>query len=143
MILQLQHVCINGGDFLGKVQQISDSELEIMRIIWSNKGSALFADITTKINEQDKSWKTNTVLTFLSRLVEKDMLMVKKRGRLNEYIALVSESEYTTEQTKSFLDKVFSGNAKTLVSSLLQQDYLTSDDFAELNKFWNGGEKLK
>ncbi len=128
---------------MGNIQQISDSELEIMRIIWLNKGSVLFADIITKINEQDKPWKTNTVLTFLSRLVEKEMLMIKKRGRLNEYIALVSESEYMAEQTRSFLDKIYSGNAKTLVSSLLQQDYLTSDDFAELNKFWNGGEKLK
>lgn len=128
---------------MGNVQQISDSELEIMRIIWSNKGSALFADIIKKLNEKDKDWRTNTVLTFLSRLVEKELLIVKKRGRLNEYIALVSESEYLTEQTKTFLDKVYSGNAKNLVSSLLKQDYLTSDDFAELNKFWNGGEKVK
>ena len=92
---------------------------------------------------KSKSFKTNTVLTFLSRLVEKDMLIVEKRGRLNEYIALISESEYMNAQTKAFLDKVYHGNAKNLVSSLLKQDCLTSDDFEELSKFWNGGEKVK
>lgn len=128
---------------MGKIQQISDSELEIMRIIWSNKGSALFADITNKLNEKDKSWKTNTVLTFLTRLVEKEILTIKKWGRLNEYIALISEDEYMSEQTKTFLDKIYKGNAKNLIASLLKQDYITSRDFAELNEFWNGGEKVK
>lgn len=128
---------------MNKIQQISDSELEIMQIIWSNKGAALFAEITAELNEQDKCWKTNTVLTFLSRLVEKGMLTVKKRGRLNEYIALISESEYMSEQTKTFLDKIYKGNAKNLIASLLKHDYISSSDFAELNEFWNGGEKVK
>jgi len=128
---------------MGKIQQISDSELKIMQIIWSNNGSALFALITAELDEKEKDWKTNTVLTFLSRLVEKKMLVIKKRGRLNEYIALYTESEYMTEQTKTFLDKVYSGNARNLVSSLLKQDYLTSDDFEELKKFWNGGENIE
>jgi BlaI family penicillinase repressor len=126
-----------------KTHQISESELEIMRIIWSNKGSALFAHITAELDEKEKEWKTNTVLTFLSRLVEKEMLGIKKRGRLNEYISLYSESEYMAAQTKTFLDKVYRGNARNLVSSLLEQDCLTSDDFEELKKFWNGGETVK
>ena len=128
---------------MGCFQQISDSELEIMKIIWSNNDSALFSKITSELKMKSKSFKTNTVLTFLSRLVEKDMLIVEKRGRLNEYIALISESEYMNAQTKAFLDKVYHGNAKNLVSSLLKQDCLTSDDFEELSKFWNGGEKVK
>lgn len=128
---------------MGKVQKISDSELKIMRIIWSNQGSMLFADIISELNEKDKVWKTNTVLTFLSRLVEKEMISIIKRGRLNVYIALISEDEYLAEQTKTFLDKIYSGNAKNLVSSLLKQDYISSDDIVELNKFWNGGESEK
>lgn len=128
---------------MGDFQQISDSELEIMKIIWSNNDSALFSKITSELKMKPKSFKTNTVLTFLSRLVEKDMLIVEKRGRLNEYIALISESEYMNAQTKAFLDKVYRGNAKNLVSSLLKQDCLTSNDFEELRKFWNGGEKVK
>jgi predicted transcriptional regulator len=71
------------------------------------------------------------------------MLGIKKRGRLNEYISLYSESEYMAAQTKTFLDKVYRGNARNLVSSLLEQDCLTSDDFEELKKFWNGGETVK
>ncbi len=128
---------------MGNFQQMSDSELEIIQIIWSNNGSASFAKITSELKKKSKAYKTNTILTFLSRLAEKNKLIVEKRGRLNEYIALISETEYMSEQTKYFLEKVYRGNAKNLVSSLLKQDYLTSNDIEELSKFWNGGEKVK
>jgi BlaI family penicillinase repressor len=128
---------------MANFQQISGSELEIMQIIWSNRGSVLFSQITSELEKKSKTWKTNTVLTFLSRLVEKEMLVIKKRGRVNEYISLISESEYMADQTKTFLEKVYSGNAKNLVSSLLKQDYLTYNDFEELSKFWSGGAKVK
>ena len=91
-------------------QQISESELVLMKIIWKNGGA-------------DKNeWKNNTVLTLLSRLGEKKFLKVKKIGRKNEYVATITEAEYQTMQTHSFLDKVYGGNVKNLVSTLLRQD---------------------
>ena len=125
------------------VRQISDSELELMRIIWYKGGYALFAEIMIEIQAKNKNWKANTVLTFLSRLVEKGMLMTRKKGRLNEYVSLISENDYMAEQTKNFLDKVYKGNVQNLFSTLIQQDCITSDDFQELQKFWNGGKEIK
>ncbi|WP_310603879.1 BlaI/MecI/CopY family transcriptional regulator [Anaerosporobacter sp.] len=122
---------------------LSDAELLIMRIIWNNGGELLFADLMKELNEMEKSWKVNTVLTFLSRLIEKEVLKVEKQGRLNRYIALRTESEYTESLTQSFLGKFFDGNAKNLVASLLQQNSLTSEDIAELQEFWKGkGEDI-
>jgi BlaI family transcriptional regulator, penicillinase repressor len=122
-----------------KNQQVSDSEMEIMQIIWANEGSIMFAELLSKLDEKEKNWKPNTVLTFLARLTEKDILTSEKRGRLNEYISLISENEYMEQQTKAFLHKVYGGDAKNLVSSLLKQDYLTSKDFEELKEFWDKG----
>lgn len=122
-----------------KLQQISDSELEIMHVIWHNDNSALFTHIMSALDGQSKSWKTNTVLTFLARLTEKGFVSTKKHGRLNEYVAVVSYNEYIDEQTKTFVHKIFGGNAKSLVSSLLKQDYINSDDMDELREFWEGG----
>lgn len=128
---------------MGTVRQISDSELELMRIIWCKGGCSLFAEIMTQVEEKNKNWKANTVLTFLSRLVEKGMLMTHKKGRLNEYVSLISENDYMAEQTKTFLNKVYNGNIQNLFSTLVQQDCITSDDFQELQKFWNGGKGIK
>ena len=81
-------------------------------------------------------WKNNTVLTLLSRLVEKRFLKVRKIGRRNEYVALVTEAEYQAMQTHSFLDKVYGGNVRNLVSTLLRQDILSADELREIESFW-------
>lgn len=52
-------------------QQISESELVLMKIIWKNGGAALYAFIMEELEKDRNEWKNNTVLTLLSRLVEK------------------------------------------------------------------------
>ena len=74
-------------------QRISESELVLMNIIWKNGGSALYSFIMEELEKDKNEWKNNTVLTLLSRLVEKKFLKVKKIGRRNEYIATLKEIE--------------------------------------------------
>lgn len=122
-------------------QQISESELVLMKIIWEKGGTALYSIIMEELDKNNNKWKNNTVLTLLSRLVEKKFLTVKKIGRRNEYIATVTEQEYRTMQTQSFLDKVYGGNVKNLVSTLLRQDILSADEFKEIEEFWRKGNE--
>ncbi len=117
-------------------QKISESELALMKIIWKNGGAALYSLIMEELGQDRNAWKNNTVLTLLSRLVEKKFLKVKKIGRRNEYIAVVTQAEYQTMQTHSFLDKVYGGNVKNLVSTLLRQDILSADELKEIESFW-------
>lgn len=118
------------------VQQISESELVLMKIIWKNGGAALYSSIKEELEKDRNEWKNNTVLTLLSRLVEKRFLKVKKIGRRNEYLAMVTELEYQAMQTHSFLDKIYGGNVKNLVSTLLQQDIISADELKDIEKFW-------
>ena len=117
-------------------QQISESELVLMKIIWRNGGAALYSGIMEELENEENEWKNNTVLTLLSRLTEKKFLKVKKIGRRNEYVAAVTEQEYQTMQTHSFLDRVYGGNVKNLVSTLLRQDILSADELKEIESFW-------
>ena len=118
------------------MQQISESELVLMKIIWKNGGTALYSHIMEELEKDNNEWKKNTVLTLLSRLMEKKYLKAKKIGRRNEYVALVTEQEYRTMQTHSFLDKIYAGNVKSLVATLLQQDMLSREELEEIEKFW-------
>lgn len=117
-------------------QQISESELVLMKIIWKNGGAALYSLIMEELGKDGNEWKNNTVLTLLSRLVDKRFLKVRKIGRRNEYVAAVTETEYQAMQTHSFLDRVYGGNVKSLVSTLLQQDILSTDELKEIEAFW-------
>lgn len=116
--------------------QISESELVLMKIIWKNGGSALYSFIMEELEKDKNEWKNNTVLTLLSRLIEKNFLKIRKIGRRNEYIATVTEVEYQTMQTHNFLYKVYGGNVKNLVSTLLRQDIISADELKEIEAFW-------
>ena len=62
-------------------------------------------------------------------------------GHRNKYTAIVSEEEYQSTQTECFLNKIYEGNAKGLVSTLIQKEWLSAEDYEELKQFWqNGGE---
>ena len=120
------------------LQQISSSELILMKIIWQNGGSALYSYIMEELEKEGNEWKKNTVLTLLSRLLSKKYLKTDKIGRRNKYIALVTEQEYQMEQTHCFVDKIYGGNVKNLVSALLQENSISSDELKEIERFWAG-----
>lgn len=107
-----------------------------MNIIWKNGGEALYSIIREELEKDNNEWKNNTVLTLLSRLVEKEFLKVNKIDRRNEYIATLTEAEYQGMQTQSFLNKVYGGNVKNLVSTLLREDILSEEELKEIELFW-------
>ena len=122
--------------------QISDAELEIMKIIWGNPEEVtLFPNIMDALAERGKPCQKNTLIVLLSRLVNKGFLSAKKVGRRNEYTPLVSEAEYQTSQTRRFLDKIYEGSAKGLVSNLIMGDLLTEAEYEELKKLLKKGKQ--
>ncbi|WP_086350124.1 BlaI/MecI/CopY family transcriptional regulator [Candidatus Enterococcus clewellii] len=115
---------------------ISDSELEILRIIWAHNQQMMFSEIVDELHKKEFTWKNNTILTFLSRLTEKNMLRVQKKGRKNEYIALLTEQEYLKLETKEFVGKVYEGEVKGLIATLVENELISNDEMQELKDYW-------
>lgn len=118
------------------IKSISKSELEVMKIIWDFGRAVQYADVAGKLEEKNYSWKKNTILTFLTRLVEKNLLSVKKVGRKNEYYALVNENEYLERQTETFVEDIYEGDVKGLITNLVQNDLISPDELEDLQQFW-------
>ncbi len=122
------------------IQKISDAELEIMKVVWANgEKPTFFAYLIDELATRGKPWQKNTLITLLNRLVNKGFLKAKKIGRCNEYTPLVSEMEYQTTQTRNFLNKIYEGNVKGLVSNLISGDLLTDEEYEELKKMLEKG----
>lgn len=121
------------------MQQVSDYELELLKIIWNGGGKALYAEIVGALEDRGTPLTKNTVITLLSRLIDKGYLKIRKIGRRNEYSAIISEEAYQSAQTQTFLNKIYEGNARGLVSTLIQKDLLSPEDFEALKKHWEGG----
>lgn len=126
------------------VQQISDAELEIMKIVWGNPEEVtLFSYIMDELAAKGKPCQKNTLIVLLSRLMNKGFLSARKIGRRNEYTTLISETEYQTAQTRNFLDKIYEGSAKGLVSTLIMGDLLTDGEYEELKGLLEKGKKTQ
>ena len=120
------------------IQQGSDFELELMKTIWGNGGTALYAEIAEALEKKGTPATKNTIISLLSRLIEKGYLKTNKIGRRNRYTALVSEADYRAAQTETFLDKIYEGSAKDLISTLIQKEMISPDDYENLKKHWEG-----
>ena len=122
--------------------QLSDTELEIMKIVWGNPEKiTLFTYIMDGLAARGKPCQKNTLIVLLSRLMNKGFLSAKKIGRRNEYTTLISEEEYRTAQTKNFLDKIDEGSAKGLVSNLIMGDLLADEEYEELKRLLGKGKE--
>ena len=122
------------------VQQLSDAEFEIMKIVWENQQKVtLFPYIMEVLESRGKPCQKNTLIVLLSRLMQKGFLSARKIGRRNEYTTLISETEYQTAQTKNFLHKVYEGNVKGLVSNLISGDLLSDEEYDELKELLEKG----
>ena len=120
------------------IQQVSDFELELMKTIWGNGGTALYAEIAEALEKKGTPATKNTIISLLSRLIEKGFLKTNKIGRRNRYTALVTEADYRAAQTETFLDKIYEGSAKDLISTLIQKEMISPDDYENLKKHWEG-----
>ncbi len=125
------------------MQQVSNYELELMKIIWANGGTAMYNEIVEGLEAKGDNWTKNTIITLLSRLVDKGILKTNKIGRRNKYTAVVSENNYQADQTVAFLNKIFKGNTKGLVSTLIENELLTAAEYEELKEYWKGGNTPK
>ena len=117
-----------------KDTRISDAELEILEVLWT-AGEALNAnEIRARLNEK-KAWERTTVLTLIRRLLDKGVITQEKQ-EVYYYSPLVERSAYVKEETKSFLNKFFKGNAKNLAAALIEDEDLSREDIEELRAYF-------
>ena len=117
-----------------KLTKISDSEMEIMKIIWKENKEITTSTILEKLPKEN-SWKTTTVMTLVTRLIEKGIINVNKVGKLNHYSPKVTEEEYKAIQTDVFLDDMHNGSVKSFMATLYNNKKISQKDISDLKKW--------
>jgi len=74
--------------------QLTESEEIVMKCIWDIGNDMCLSQIMEYTKEYGKDWKSQTVSTFLSKLVLKGFIDPYRKGRYFHYKVLVSEKEY-------------------------------------------------
>lgn len=114
------------------MKRIPDAELDVMQAVWSLEPPVSRVEIENILNENYPLAPT-TILTLLSRLVDRGFLSLEKSGRSNQYTPTISRQDYIASQSRSFLDKLCGGDIGVFATAL-NDLRLSKDDKEELKK---------
>jgi BlaI family penicillinase repressor len=121
-----------------KTPRISDHEWEVMKVIWS-RSPCTAGQVIEELSRQDATWHPKTVKTFLTRLVNKQVLAFRKEGRAYHYFPLFSEKECVRAASESFLQRVFGGSLRPMLAHFIEEKKLSRREVQELKKILEEG----
>ena len=120
------------------VSKITDSEVEVMRVLWEAGIELPIVDIRKSL-ERSSDWESSTIKTLLRRLCEKGVVLSTKK-EVFYYKPLVSETEYNDYSTQNLINRLYAGSAKNLVASLMDSNQLDDSDIDELRNLFKVGD---
>ncbi len=108
--------------------EISDAELEVMKMLWEQKGDIKQSQLLALFEASGKKWKRQTLNTFLLRLEAKGM--VKRNNGIVETTCTYEEYRYT--QMKAAVDCLYDGQLNDFVAAFTQKNVITKEEKEEL-----------
>lgn len=124
---------------MAKEVELSDAEWQIMNLIWDRQ-PLLAQEVIGAIAEACQ-WSSATVRTMLHRLVKKGALTFTPDGNRYEYRAGIRKADCVRRAARSFLDRVFGGEAAPLLAHFVRSSQFTPEELAALRKLLDQQER--
>jgi BlaI family penicillinase repressor len=109
---------------------LSPAETEILRLVWQ-LGQPTVQEVCDAL-PQKRTIGYSTVQTMLRRLEKKGYLKHENRGKAHVFIPAVRKDQVLGSAVRSFLDKLFGGDAVPLVQYLAENKHITTEDVEQL-----------
>lgn len=115
------------------IPQISEAEIEVMKVLWE-LNEATSTQIVEKLDGKS-NWKPKTIHTLINRLVAKGAINASKiDGKSYIYSPNISEQEYKSHASKSFLQKLYNGSISLMMASFIKEEKLSKKEIEELKR---------
>lgn len=118
---------------------ISKAEFEVLDALWQHHPASA-TEVIERLNE-NKEWHEKTVKTLLSRLVKKGAIDFEKEQRRYLYFPLIEKETYTTKESMSMIERMFSGKLSPLVAGFAKNKSIDKQDIDELKQIIADWEK--
>lgn len=116
------------------MKKLGEAELEIMQVIWNTDAPVTSSFILKELQERRK-WQLSTLMTSLSRLVDKGFISCDRAAGNNLYSPIISENDFKAKESKSFLEKLYNNSIQNMVATLYSNKAINDSDMNELRKF--------
>jgi|LGOV01.1.fsa_nt_gb BlaI family penicillinase repressor len=114
---------------------ITDSEYEIMKIIWKEHpiGSKMIInELSTRME-----WTAQTIKTLINRLLKKEAITYVKQGKSYLYSPLVDRDSYLKQENESFMKKFYNNSINDLLCNFVKNQKLSEKEIDELKALLN------
>ncbi len=115
--------------------QLGRVQLRIMQVLWE-QGRSTAREITETLNRAEPI-AHSTVQTLLRGLEEKGAVAHEAEGRTFVFFPLVEENQFKQSASRDLVERVFGGNAGTLVAHLLKNENVSRKEIEEIRKLIN------
>lgn len=122
------------------IKKLGEAELEIMQVIWDSR-KPVTSNYILKELQGKRKWQLSTLMTSLSRLVDKGFVDCDRSMGTNLYTSVISEDDYKTKAGKRFLEKLYNSSIQNMVASLYHNKMIEEEDIAQLREFLDELEK--
>lgn len=117
---------------MSSLPRISEAEWAVMQVVWDSPGVAASHVVETLAPET--GWNHRTIRTMLNRLVSKGALTFRQEGNRYLYRAKVKRQSYVKAESRSFLKRLFSGDAASLLVHFVENESLTDEEILRLKQ---------
>jgi BlaI family transcriptional regulator, penicillinase repressor len=128
-----------------RIPTISAAEWSIMKVLWQRPREWLVAADVIDPVTQERSIHHRTARTLLARLVKKKAVETRPASSGGGYLyrAKVSQEQAVRAESRSFLSRVFDGNAAPALVHLLQESggKLSPEELKDLRDLLKSKEK--
>jgi predicted transcriptional regulator len=112
-------------------------ELDIMSVLWRHT-SGTVAEVREALGD---SVAYTTVLKILQILEEKGAVRHESEGRAYRYFPLVESAEAGGNALSRILDKIFGGSAELLLTQLVSDRKISSEELGRMRKILDETEE--
>lgn len=119
---------------MNTLKKLPDTEFEVMKTIWGCEPPVTTNMLMERLGKE-KGWKQQTMIVFLTRLVERGFLRTEKNGKERTYYPLVDKEQYLKFETSTFIERFHDRSIVSLVSTLYNEKALKTSDLDELSRW--------
>lgn len=121
------------------VAKLGQVQLKIMQLLWKLK-RATARELTDELNKSD-AIAHSTVQTLLRQLEIKGSVDHEQDGRTFYFFPVVPKDKVKKSATRELLQSVFEGSVGGLVSHLLENEQVSSEELAEIRRLLDAMRK--
>lgn len=111
-------------------QTLSNNEWRVMEVLW--RGPATLMELVRVLGQDPPAWAKSTTATMIRRMEAKGLITYETNGRTKVFHAALDREAAAVAETRSLLDRAFSGNLGLMVNALVRENRPSKEELQAL-----------